>query len=207
MLLNAANLAGVVVGYLLFMRLSPPARMLQRGASSMYLFGICVRRRRYRLEGAAASQWLFGRPYLTSLALWFSSEFTNYVTLMPFILVFPADWRHRLARGLRHVDTAQPMAAGGETGGVGAAGAGGGLQRADRRPRRGDLPDAGAAVAGDVLFAVQHHDRGAGLRAVVPSGDRFRLLSTTLDMKVLQNAVSMRPASRCWRWGRSPSPA
>lgn len=41
LLLNAANLAGVVVGYLLFMRLSPPARMLQRGASSMYLFGIC----------------------------------------------------------------------------------------------------------------------------------------------------------------------
>ena len=42
LLLNAANLAGVVVGYLLFMRLSPPARMLQRGASSMYLFGICT---------------------------------------------------------------------------------------------------------------------------------------------------------------------
>ena len=51
LLLNAANLAGVVVGYLLFMRLSPPARMLQRGASSMYLFGICGRRRRYRQWG------------------------------------------------------------------------------------------------------------------------------------------------------------
>lgn len=97
LLLNAANLAGVVVGYLLFMRLSPPARMLQRGASSMYLFGICLAAAAATgVVGAVASQWLFGRPYLTSLALWFSSEFTNYVTLMPFILVFPADWRHRL---------------------------------------------------------------------------------------------------------------
>ncbi len=68
LLLNAANLAGVVVGYLLFMRLSPPARMLQRGASSMYLFGICLAAAAATgLVGAVASQWLFGRPYLTSL--------------------------------------------------------------------------------------------------------------------------------------------
>nr|WP_265260471.1 MASE1 domain-containing protein [Serratia marcescens] len=98
LLLNAANLTGVVVGYLLFMRLSPPARTLQRGASSMYLFGICLAAAATTgAVGAATSQWLFGRPYLTSLALWFSSEFTNYVTLMPFILAFPADWRRRLA--------------------------------------------------------------------------------------------------------------
>lgn len=86
LLLNAANLTGVVVGYLLFMRLSPSARMLQRGASSMYLFGICLAAAAATgVVGAAASQCLFDRPYLTSLALWFSSEFTNYVTLMPFI--------------------------------------------------------------------------------------------------------------------------
>ena len=36
----------------------------------------------------------------------------------------------------------------------------------------------------------------------------FGLLSTTLDMKVLQNAVSMRLGIRaCWRWGPSPWPA
>ena len=98
LLLNVANRTGVVVGYLLFMRLSPPARTLQRGTSSMYLFGICLAAAAATgAVGAATSQWLFGRPYLTSLALWFSSEFTNYVTLMPFILAFPADWRRRLA--------------------------------------------------------------------------------------------------------------
>ena len=142
LLLNAANLTGVVVGYLLFMRLSPPARMLQRGASSMYLFGICLAAAAATgVVGAGVSQWLFGRPYLTSLALWFSSEFTNYVTLMPFILVFPADWRYRLRVACAMLtQRSQWPQAGRKNGGVGAAGAGGGLQRADRRPRRGDLP-------------------------------------------------------------------
>ncbi|CAI0827839.1 GGDEF domain-containing protein [Serratia ficaria] len=93
-LLNGANLAGVVLGYLLFMRLQPPTRMLQRGSSSMYLFGIClVSAAVTGLAGAGVSRLLFDRPYFTALALWFSSEFTNYVTLMPFILAFPADWQ------------------------------------------------------------------------------------------------------------------
>ena len=192
LLLNAANLAGVVVGYLLFMRLSPPARMLQRGASSMYLFGICLAAAAATGFGAAASQWLFGRPYLTSLALWFSSEFTNYVTLMPFILVFPADWRHRLRAACAML-----------------------IQRS-QWPQAGKLAVlallALAAVCsvliggpGAVIFPMpvllwlaMSFSLFSTMIAVLVYvlwchlAIDFGLLSTTLDMKVLQNAVSMR---------------
>ncbi|CAI0808163.1 sensor domain-containing diguanylate cyclase [Serratia entomophila] len=97
LLLNSANIVGVGLGYLLFMRLQPQTRMLQRGSSSMYLFGICLASAAGTgLVGAGVSNLLFGRPYFTALSLWFSSEFTNYITLMPFILAFPADWQARL---------------------------------------------------------------------------------------------------------------
>ena len=142
--------------------------------------------------GAAASQWLFGRPYLTSLALWFSSEFTNYVTLMPFILVFPADWRHRLRAACAML-----------------------IQRS-QWPQAGKLAVlallALAAVCsvliggpGAVIFPMpvllwlaMSFSLFSTMIAVLVYvlwchlAIDFGLLSTTLDMKVLQNAVSMR---------------
>ncbi|QBX69219.1 sensor domain-containing diguanylate cyclase [Serratia quinivorans] len=93
-LLNGANMAGVAVGFYLFMRLSPQVRTLERTSSSIYLFAICLASATATaLLGAGASVLLFGRQYLPSLALWLSSEFTNYITLMPFILAFPRDWK------------------------------------------------------------------------------------------------------------------
>lgn len=100
LLLNSANIVGVGLGYLLFMRLQPPIRTLQRGPSSMYLFGICLASAACAaLVGAGASSLLYDWPYFSALSLWFSSEFINYITLMPFILAFPTDWQaclHRL---------------------------------------------------------------------------------------------------------------
>ncbi len=91
-LLNGANIAGVVVGFYLFMRLPPQVRTLERTSSSIYLFAIClVSATATGLLGAGASVLLFGRQYLPALALWLTSEFTNYITLMPFILAFPVN--------------------------------------------------------------------------------------------------------------------
>ncbi len=191
LLLNAANLAGVVVGYLLFMRLPPPARTLQRGASSMYLFGICLAAAAVTgVVGAAASQWLFGRPYLTSLALWFSSEFTNYVTLMPFILVFPADWRHRLrAACAMFTQRSQWPQAGGKLAVLALAAVCSVL-----------IGGPGAVIfpMPVLLWLAMSFSLFSTMIAVLVYvlwchlAIDFGLLSTTLDMKVLQNAVSMR---------------
>ncbi|CAI0854944.1 GGDEF domain-containing protein [Serratia grimesii] len=104
-LLNGANIAGVAVGFYLFMRLSPQIRALERTSSSIYLFAICLASATATgLLGAGASVLLFGRQYLPSLALWLSSEFTNYITLMPFILAFPVDWKGYL-RGITQAVT------------------------------------------------------------------------------------------------------
>ncbi|WP_099062995.1 sensor domain-containing diguanylate cyclase [Serratia sp. BW106] len=96
-LLNGANIAGVAVGFYLFMRLSPQVRSLERTSSSIFLFAIClVSAMATGILGAGASVLLFDRQYLPSLALWLSSEFTNYITLMPFILAFPTDGKSYL---------------------------------------------------------------------------------------------------------------
>ena len=129
---------------------------------------------------------------MTSLALWFSSEFTNYVTLMPFILVFPADWRHRLRAACAML-----------------------IQRS-QWPQAGKLAVlallALAAVCsvliggpGAVIFPMpvllwlaMSFSLFSTMIAVLVYvlwchlAIDFGLLSTTLDMKVLQNAVSMR---------------
>lgn len=100
LLLNGANIAGVVVGYQLFKRVPPQAKTLERTSASVYLFAICLASAATTgVIGALASVLLFDREYFSALALWMSSEFTHYITLMPFILAFPADWRGYL-RGL-----------------------------------------------------------------------------------------------------------
>ncbi|ASL97742.1 MULTISPECIES: GGDEF domain-containing protein [Serratia] len=194
LLLNAANLTGVVVGYLLFMRLSPPARMLQRGASSMYLFGICLAAAAATgVVGAGVSQWLFGRPYLTSLALWFSSEFTNYVTLMPFILVFPADWRYRLRVACAMLTQRSQWPQAGRKMAVLAL-----LALAAVCSVLIGGPGAVIFPMPVLLWLAMSFSLFSTMIAVLVYvlwchlAIDFGLLSTTLDMKVLQNTVSMR---------------
>lgn len=93
-LLNGANITGVAVGFFLFMRLSPQVRTLERTSSSIFLFAICLTSATAtELVGAGASVLLFDRQFLPAMALWLSSEFTHYITLMPFILTFPTDWK------------------------------------------------------------------------------------------------------------------
>ncbi|MNG58688.1 putative diguanylate cyclase YcdT [compost metagenome] len=100
LLLNGANIAGVVVGYQLFKLVPPQVKTLERTSASVYLFAICLASAGTTgVIGAGASVLLFDREYFPALALWMSSEFTNYITLMPFILAFPADWRAYL-RGI-----------------------------------------------------------------------------------------------------------
>jgi diguanylate cyclase (GGDEF)-like protein len=94
LLLNGANIAGVVVGYQLFKLVPPQVKTLERTSASVYLFAICLASAGTTgVIGAGASVLLLDREYFPALALWMSSEFTNYITLMPFILALPADWR------------------------------------------------------------------------------------------------------------------
>ncbi len=94
--LTAANLAGVIVGVLLFRRLDAEHRHLRRALSMLYLFSISVvASMAAAIVGAGMAPLLFGRPVSTGFIFWFTTELSNYVLVLPVILAAPSvsPWR------------------------------------------------------------------------------------------------------------------
>ncbi|BCP54207.1 diguanylate cyclase [Kaistia sp. 32K] len=112
--LTGANLAGVVTGFVLFLRLDPEDRALQRPLSVLHMLLISV--------AAAAASALVGAgltidPTLrTGLVFWFISELGNYVVVLPVLLTAPTPFDvQAFGRWLRDVvpeaSTTMPIAA------------------------------------------------------------------------------------------------
>ncbi|WP_457582909.1 diguanylate cyclase [Ensifer canadensis] len=88
--LNAANMTGVSVGYLLFMRLSTEHRHLRRPLAVLYMFSISA------IAGASASvigsivvTQYFGEPIARAFVAWLTTELVNYVVILPVFLAMP----------------------------------------------------------------------------------------------------------------------
>lgn len=89
--LTAANIAGVGMGYLLFRRLSPEDRRLQRPLSIILLFLVCAASAvASAAVGGGAARLLFARNILTGFGFWFTSELVNYMVVLPIIMTLPA---------------------------------------------------------------------------------------------------------------------
>ncbi|MCK2167311.1 GGDEF domain-containing protein [Thalassospira xiamenensis] len=85
--LTGANLAGVAVGVLLLRRLSVEDRNLRRPQSVQYL---CLTGAGAALAAAMAgiliAVLVFSQDPITAFLFWFSTEFANYVVILPFAL-------------------------------------------------------------------------------------------------------------------------
>ncbi len=103
--LNAANLTGVVAGYLLALRKLPAdAFRLAQPRAIWPLLAICVAAAgAASLVGGWASALLFGRGVPAGVADWFNGELAYYITLLPMMLSAPRDRpvRGLLAKALR----------------------------------------------------------------------------------------------------------
>lgn len=89
--LTVANLAGVVVGVMLFRHVSVEDRALQRPLSVLYLFGILVAASATSaLFGAGAAPIFFEKGVLAGAAFWFTTELVNGIVVLPAILTAPA---------------------------------------------------------------------------------------------------------------------
>lgn len=88
--LTAANLAGILTGYLLFRRLDVEHRRLQRPLSMLHLFVVTLAASSAAaLVGCWLTPFIFGRSVSAGLAFWFTTEFSNYVIALPVLLTFP----------------------------------------------------------------------------------------------------------------------
>jgi len=94
--LTAANLSGVVTGYLCFRKLSADDRALRRPISVLYLFAVCVAAAAAAaLAGGWMSKQLFASDFIHGMELWFTSELVNTLVVLPMILTFPprSEWK------------------------------------------------------------------------------------------------------------------
>ncbi|NRP18650.1 Diguanylate cyclase DosC [Ensifer adhaerens] len=88
--LNAANLIGVGVGYILFMRLSTEHRHLRRPLAVLYMFSIsAIAGASASIVGALAVAHYFGEPISRALVAWLTTELVNYVVILPVFLAMP----------------------------------------------------------------------------------------------------------------------
>lgn len=95
--LSAANLVGVAVGYLLFMRLSPEHRTLRSTQSMVYfLVIVTLASLAVGLAGMFINPRLFGGTPVSGLWFWFTSELVDYLVILPVVLTMPAWQRPRL---------------------------------------------------------------------------------------------------------------
>lgn len=86
-----ANLSGVVVGYLLFSRLSADDKALLRPLSVLYLLIIAIAAGvTAGLVGCGVEAFLFDRNLLVTWFSWFGSELVSYVAILPVVLTAPA---------------------------------------------------------------------------------------------------------------------
>ena len=102
LLLTAGNLAGVVVGFALFMRLDAHDRDLTRPFSVLYLGLITsAAAAACAVVGSIANPVLFHGGALEGAVFWFVTEFVNYIAFLPVMLTLPvagwqlaANWSH-----------------------------------------------------------------------------------------------------------------
>lgn len=88
--LSAANLAGVLAGWAYFSRLSRPAALLREQLSPLYLLcGCLLAALGAAVVGFEAAPVLFGRNPVRSFFMWFTTEFMNYMFVLPVILTMP----------------------------------------------------------------------------------------------------------------------
>lgn len=89
--LNAANMVGVAVGFLLFRQVAEEDRRLGRPLSVLHLFAICAASSlAASLAGGGAARLLFDRGLWTGIELWFVTELVNFLVVLPTVLTFPA---------------------------------------------------------------------------------------------------------------------
>lgn len=90
LLLTFGNLAGVVVGYLLYMRLEVHDRCLKRPFSVLYLALIAAAASAASgFVGSVANPVLFDGGAVEGWFFWFTTEFVNFIIILPVVLTFP----------------------------------------------------------------------------------------------------------------------
>ncbi len=88
--LTAANMVGVLVGFLLFMRLDERERRLETPLSIVIMFSICaIAAAATGVVGSGAAALIFNRDILTGFAFWFTTELVNSIVVLPVILSAP----------------------------------------------------------------------------------------------------------------------
>ena len=99
-LLNLANLAGVATAYMLCVRFPSEAIRLRQPNSMFYVvLASAAGAGAAGLVGAVANPFLFGGRSISGGLLWFTTEFINYLTILPAILSWP--YPGRLLSALR----------------------------------------------------------------------------------------------------------
>ncbi|MDI9900691.1 hypothetical protein QM716_12590 [Rhodococcus sp. IEGM 1409] len=89
--LNAANIVGVASGFYAFHWVDGEDRRLTSIQSVGYLVSMTVvGASMAALVGGIANRVLFGGRWWDGWLLWFSSEFVNYMTIVPLVLTFPS---------------------------------------------------------------------------------------------------------------------
>ncbi|WP_370318906.1 diguanylate cyclase [Oricola sp.] len=88
--LNAANLVGVVIGYRVYRKVSAETASL-RDANGMFhlLFASAMAGAAAGVVGAFANPLLLGGGLIEGWSFWFATELVNYVTFLPVILSIP----------------------------------------------------------------------------------------------------------------------
>lgn len=103
--LTTANISGVAVGYGLFRLLDREHRRLRTPSGVLQLFLIVmIASASAAVTGSAVAPALFQRAELNGIPLWFTSELTNYMIMLPVMLTVPDHWRqstmHEVLGGL-----------------------------------------------------------------------------------------------------------
>ncbi len=89
-LLNLANLVGVVTAYFICIRLPVDAIRLRQPSSMLYIALVSAAgASAVGAVGAIANPILFGGGSISGSLFWFATEFVNYLTILPVILSWP----------------------------------------------------------------------------------------------------------------------
>lgn len=106
--LTAANLAGVVAGYLVFRRIRHEDRHLQRPLSMLWVLVVSfVAASAATAVGSVTAHVLVHMDLFKAIGIWFSAELVSYVAILPVVLLAPSprafarEFRQYLAR-VRH---------------------------------------------------------------------------------------------------------
>ncbi len=87
---SAGDLAGILTGYLLFLRLDPADRRLHRPTSLLHLVVIVFMAAAVAgLVGVLANPVLSGRSMLSGWGVWLANDLVDYMAILPVILTLP----------------------------------------------------------------------------------------------------------------------